>query len=337
MERGSTKLKLLYLMRVFRENTDATHGLSIPELSKKMEAYGFTPERKSLYTDLDALGAYGFCIESDGKRPPRYHYVPDPDKELTLNELKLISDCVRSSKFMSSAMSNQIVNKLQSQLSKYDRLSLERQITVPNRIKRQSYDIQKNLDIITQAIDRNLQIKFKYAYYDEKKKRRFRKKAETDGFYFVSPYRLIYSDDNYFLLAYDSSDRKPKMKHFRIDKMDAVSMVIAERVGQEAFAAITDIDNYTSYTFSMYGGEVTYVTLVFINAIMDSIIDRFGSDVVVSYHDEEHSKVTVPVALSDAFYAWVIGMGKRIRIEAPLEAKEGIKKLLADVASKYKA
>ena len=69
----------------------------------------------------------------------------------------------------------------------------------------------------------------------------------------------------------------------------------------------------------------------------DSIIDRFGSDVVVSYHDEEHSKVTVPVALSDAFYAWVIGMGKRIRIEAPLEAKEGIKKLLADVASMYEA
>ena len=74
-----------------------------------MEAYDFTPERKSLYTDLDALGAYGFCIESDGKRPPRYHYVPDPDKELTLNELKLISDCVRSSKFMSSAMSNNYV------------------------------------------------------------------------------------------------------------------------------------------------------------------------------------------------------------------------------------
>lgn len=106
MRTDSKKLKLLYLMRVFRESTDAAHGLTIQEIAKKMEAYDFTPERKSLYTDLDALGAYGFCIESDGKRPPRYHYAPDPDKELTLNELKLISDCVRSSKFMSSAMSN---------------------------------------------------------------------------------------------------------------------------------------------------------------------------------------------------------------------------------------
>ena len=335
MERGSTKLKLLYLMRVFRENTDATHGLSIPELSKKMEAYGFTPERKSLYTDLDALGVYGFAVASDGKRPPRYRYVPDPDKDLTLKELKLISDCVRSSKFMSSAMSNQIVNKLKGQLSEYDRLFLERQITVPNRIKRQTYDIQKNLDAISQAIDSNLQVKFKYSYYDEKKKKRFRKKAETDGFYFVSPYKLIYSDDNYFLLAYDNSDRKAKMKHFRVDKMDAASVVLAEREGQEAYEAITDIDNYSSYTFSMHGGDVKNVTLVFINHIMDSIIDRFGSDVVVSYHDETHSKVIVPVALSDAFYAWVFGLGKKIRIAAPEEAVEGMKKLLADVASRY--
>ena len=112
MRTDSKKLKLLYLMRVFRESTDATHGLTIPEISKKMEAYQFTPERKSLYTDLDTLGVYGFAVESDGKRPPRYHYTPDSDKDLTLREMKLISDCVRSSKFMSSETSNKIVTKL---------------------------------------------------------------------------------------------------------------------------------------------------------------------------------------------------------------------------------
>ena len=79
------------------------------------------------------------------------------------------------------------------------------------------------------------------------------------------------------------------MKHFRVDKMDAASVVLTEREGQEAYEAITDIDNYSSYTFSMHGGDVKNVTLVFINHIIDSIIDRFGSDVLVSYHDETHS------------------------------------------------
>ena len=335
MRTDSKKLKLLYLMRVFREYTDATHGLTIPEIITKMGEYEYTPERKSLYNDILMLGAYGFAIDSDGKRPPRYHYTPDPEKELTLRELKLICDCVRASKFMSTATSNRIVEKFKKQLSEHDRLSLERQITVPNRMRQQTYKVTDTLDTITQAIDSNLQVKFKYSYYDEKKKKRFRKKAETDGFYFVSPYKLIYSDDNYFLLAYDNSDRKPKMKHFRVDKMDAASVVLAEREGQEAYEAITDIDNYSNYTFSMHGGDVKNVTLVFINHNMDLIIDRFGSDVVVSYHDETHSKVIVPVALSNAFYSWVFAQGKKIRITAPEEAVEGMKKLLADVASRY--
>ena len=38
MRTDSKKLKLLYLMRVFRESTDATHGLSIPEIIKKKAA-----------------------------------------------------------------------------------------------------------------------------------------------------------------------------------------------------------------------------------------------------------------------------------------------------------
>ena len=136
-------------------------------------------------------------------------------------------------------------------------------------------------------------------------------------------------------MAYDNSDRKPKMKHFRVDKMDSVSVVVAEREGAEAFKAISDIDNYTNYTFSMHGGEVTSVTLVFINHLTDTIVDRFGDEVVVSRHDETHSKVIVPVALSDAFYSWVFGLGKRIKIAAPQEAIDGMKKMLEDVASKY--
>ena len=276
-----------------------------------------------------------FAIESDNKRPPRYRYVRDPEKDFSLAELKLVGDCIRSSKFMPADTSALLMEKFKKLLSENERRALDRQIIVPNRAKKTNFDLQHGLDCITQAIDTNLQIKFKYAYLDEKKRKRFRKKAETDGFYFVSPYKLIYSDDNYFLLAYDNSDRKPKMKHFRVDKMDAASVVLAEREGQEAYEAITDIDNYSSYTFSMHGGDVKNVTLVFINHIMDSIIDRFGSDVVVSYHDETHSKVIVPVALSDAFYAWVFGLGKKIRITAPEEAVEGMKKLLTDVASSY--
>lgn len=114
-----------------------------------------------------------------------------------------------------------------------------------------------------------------------------------------------------------------------------VAQIISSYKEMYADSEYEEDAEYSSYTFSMHGGDVKNVTLVFINHIMDSIIDRFGSDVVVSYHDETHSKVIVPVALSDAFYAWVFGLGKKIRITAPEEAIEGMKKLLTDVASRY--
>ena len=119
--------------------------------------------------------------------------------------------------------------------------------------------------------------------------------------------KLIYTDDNYFLLAYESSNHPPKIKHFRVDKMAEVSIVVAEREGLETYQSILDIDHYTNYTFSMYGGEVRNVTLVFINHITDTIIDRFGSDITITRFDDNHSKVIVPIAVSNAFYAWVFG------------------------------
>ena len=90
------KLKLVYLMDIFRQYTDETHGLTINEIAEKMSAFGYTPERKSLYSDFDSLGSYGFCIEKDSKRPPHYYHVKNPEKDISLTELKLICDCVRS-------------------------------------------------------------------------------------------------------------------------------------------------------------------------------------------------------------------------------------------------
>lgn len=41
MRTDSKKLKLLYLMEVFRQNTDETHGLTLNEIAEKMNAWVF--------------------------------------------------------------------------------------------------------------------------------------------------------------------------------------------------------------------------------------------------------------------------------------------------------
>lgn len=111
--------------------------------------------------------------------------------------------------------------------------------------------------------------------------------------YVVSPWAMIYTDDNYYLLAYTDG----KFKHFRVDHMDSTEAMVTmiadveiaslEKEGTEAFAKL-DMSAYTKYTFSMFGGETTPVTMVFQNRMMGAVMDRFGRDVVVMKEDERH-------------------------------------------------
>lgn len=53
-----------------------------------------------------------------------------------------------------------------------------------------------------------------------KKQHMYFRKGE---YYFVSPWRMLYIDDQYYLLALDSKDKK--FKNFRVDKMEDVALV----------------------------------------------------------------------------------------------------------------
>ena len=157
--------------------------------------------------------------------------------------------------------------------------------------------------------------------------------------YIVSPWALIYTDDNYYLLAY----HKGIIKHFRVDRMESVALrtveqnglnVVVPREGKEAFDK-EDMSYYTNYTFSMYGGEVRKVEMVFQNRMLNTVIDRFGKDVMAYPVNKDHFKITVPVAVSQQFYGWVFGLGKSVRIVGPEDVKEGMKKALADITERY--
>ena len=157
--------------------------------------------------------------------------------------------------------------------------------------------------------------------------------------YTASPWAMIYTDDNYYLLAYHDG----KMKHFRVDRMEDVELrtveqnglkVIVPREGKEEYEK-KDMSTYTNYTFSMYGGEVRNVEMVFLNRMLNTVIDRFGKDVLAYPVDKNHFKITVPVAISQQFFGWVFGLGKYVRIVGPDDVVEKMKKALSDITERY--
>ena len=124
--------------------------------------------------------------------------------------------------------------------------------------------------------------------------------------------------------------------HFRVDRMDRLAKIDEERQGQAAFQEIR-MENYTSYTFNMYQGDLEWVTMRFDKRLVDTVLDRFGADVVLLKRGANHFDVTVPVSVSEQFFGWVFGLGEMVDIIEPESVREKMKEHLEKVRKRYES
>ena len=126
---------------------------------------------------------------------------------------------------------------------------------------------------------------------------------------------MLINDGNYYLLAFD--DYSKEMRTYRVDRMKDIRFTGEPRDGDEEFKQI-DLKTYTKRVFSMYGGEQKLVEIRFINPLLDAVVDRFGTkDVQYGKVDETHFSVTAKVEISDQFFGWILGFGKKAKILYP--------------------
>jgi predicted DNA-binding transcriptional regulator YafY len=185
------------------------------------------------------------------------------------------------------------------------------------------------VDAISDAITQNRQITYKYFEFNIKKERVYRHDGQL---YKVSPFALVWDNENYYMLAWDSAAEK--MKHYRVDKMYGVTMADEKREGTAAFEK-TDMSAYTKSVFGMFGGNAEKVKLRFANGLAGAVIDRFGRDAMIIKDGEDHFTVTVDAVISDQFLAWVFAFGTRAEILSPENAREEMKKLAESVLGMY--
>ncbi len=303
------KLKMLYLQRILTEETDAEHGLTTQEILSKLDACGVTADRRTLYKDLDELDRYGLEIlrEQDGHRIT-YHLIT---RSFELPELKLLVDSVQSARFITEKKSRQLIRKLEGLASVYEARYLHRQVLISGRIKAMNESIYYNVDFLHDAVSRDRQIRFHYYRWNVRKQMELRR----DGaWYRVSPWCLMWDNENYYLVAYDAADGK--IKHYRVDKMVHLSVLELPREGRDAFRKF-DAAQYTRQLFGMFGGEVTRVSFEGKNEIVGILFDRFGRDIPVIPLDGERFSVTLEIAVSPNFLGWVFSLGDRLRITGP--------------------
>lgn len=329
---SNQKMKLIYLQKIFLEDTDDEHGLTIGELIAKLEEYGISAERKSVYSDIEALKTYGLDIYCKREKTVRYYLG---NRDFQLAELKLLVDAIQSSRFITVKKSSELIGKLEKLASIHEGQLLQRQVYVLNRVKTMNEQIYYNTDKLHTAISQNRQIRFKYCetVLDFKASRRFVKREKRNGEpYTVSPWALSWENENYYLIAFDHESQQ--VRHYRVDKMESISILDSERTCPEELEN-TNPAEYSKRIFSMFGGRESTVTLRFDNSLAGVAADKFGNDVFISACNKEYFEIKVTVEISVQFYAWLAGLGKSARITAPAQEAENFRRYLEEIVSSY--
>ncbi len=320
---ANQKLKLLIMKDYLLKNSDENHPVTIPQIIEELARFDIKAERKSLYDDLEALRVYGLdIVQSKGN-----YYVGQ--RSFQTPELKLLVDSVQSSKFITQKKTMSLIKKIEELASVFDAQLLERQVYVRNRVKSMNESVYYNVDEISDAINQDRVIQFKYFELMVNKERHIRK----DGaWYVVSPFALMWDDENYYMLAWDAE--AGSIKHYRVDKMLEITALDQKREGKEAFAQF-DVSAYAKKVFGMFTGQDRKVKMRFTNNLAGAVFDRFGTDIMLIPDGEEHFTVTLDLAVSPRFYAWLFGFGTDAEIISPDDVREEARNKAQQIADTY--
>ena len=343
-------LVYMYLLKKTDEN-HAENGKDIAEYLK--EHCGIYAERRSIYKDVKELNIASLMLEDNCTfeeaeemladdeelalvkyKPKKGFYIDDCRRPITFEDARILADCVYHARFIPKKNAESLIDVICGSLSETQGGSIQRDVTLVDRMATNNREILLNAEQINQAIKAYKKIKFKYLQYNIKDVTQ-QVERKGGGHYTVSPYALMINEGNYYLLGMEEG--KKEVRTYRVDRMSQVSILdVTIEKTEEYKRLMRDIKSYPQRVFSMYGGRRENVTIRFINPLLDTVVDRFGTKEVRYEKDgEKHFTVSTSVEVSDQFFGWLCGFGKRAKIVYPDSLIKEFKEHLEKIQSNY--
>ena len=317
------KLKILYILDYLQKNSHEDHPVRANELIAMLNSHNISCDRKTVYSDIQALQDYGVDIISNPGKNGGYFIG---QRIFEPYELKLLIDAVQSSRYLTESKSRDLIAKLCEQCNEQDALLMKRTVLIAGRVKSMNESIYYNVDAIQEAIAQNRQITFRYFDWDMKGKRRYREKE-----YYASPYGLCQDNENCYLLGYSP---RHGITSYRVDRMTDIRTTEETRIPCPELAGKALVE-HANRLFQMFAGDDVNVKLRFHKELLNVVIDRFGRDTMLIPDGEDHFNFTVKVAVSPMFLSWVIGFGNKAQILYPQSVVEQCKALCQEVMNQY--
>ncbi len=232
--------------------------------------------------------------------------IKDDDDALSDDELMFLIDAVQFSKHISYRDAEDIIEKL-IKLSKNpfsDKFEFYKNIDQDyHTVKR---DFFLNIGDINDAIRQHKKVSFYVNQYNTDKKL----ERVGDAPLIVSPYRIVTSEGNYFVLFRE--DSSTKIKSIRVDRISDVEVLDEDYVSSPEMGRIkSHPEEYITAHRYMKSGKVVDVTLSIDRTILDDVIDSFGTDIRIDASEANSNSLTVHVKSSEIdIVEWAIRYSK---------------------------
>ena len=313
MAENNQKIKLLRIMEFLRAESTEGKPVSTSQIISYLNSIHISCERRTLYKDMDMLIESGANIVKTELGRENAYYMNEVS--FSLAEVKTLIDAVQAANFVPADKTADLVEKLLSYAGVRRSEIVRDNIIFYNNHKHSNQDIYENIEQIELAIRQKKQVSFYYFDLDEKRNRVYRKEKKR---YITDPVALVFSEDNYYLVAY--SQKYQNAVNYRVDRMDTVE-VEEEPICEEALIKKRKTETYTEQVFTMYNGEAELVTMEFAPDKLGVIYDKFGESIEVRHADKGWLKIKVTVQISPTFWGWIYQLGDQIKIVSPKGVK----------------
>ena len=307
------------LFEILKEYSDENHIMPMKEILSRMESiYGLKPDRRTIYSSAAMLIDFGYDIstyEDNGKG----YFLQKRDFEQS--EILMLTDAVYSFPFISGEYSNQLIDKLQKQLSVHKRKKYRNLAVVHSGHKSLNPAVFLNIEILDEAISKKKQVSFTYLKYGLDKKLHPRREKS----YIINPYGMVYMNEHYYLICNLSGYTQISL--YRIDLISDIKELEIDCEKKEEYSKNTE---EAVFAFSR---APEHISMICDKIILGDVIDKFGKDIQLYENDEQTFKVNF-TAPAKGIKFWALQYLPYVEVLEPKWVREEIVDSVK--ANKYK-
>ena len=253
------------LLELLKEYSDSDNILGMKDILSKMQMiYGIKPDRRTIYSAIGILMDLGYDISTYEENGAGYFLR---ERDFEPSEILLLTDAVYAFPFIPAKQSEELIKKLQKQLSLPKRKNYRHLTIVRREKKTDNKQTFWNIDVLDNAIQERKQVSFTYLQFGINKRLLPRREKP----YTVNPYGMVYMNEHYYLICNMCGYDKTSL--YRIDRMKDIS--ILDESWSRPFESKADIQD-TIYAFTSAPEDIE---MICDNVILDDVIDKFGSEV----------------------------------------------------------